>query len=334
MARFAVIGAGAWGTALACIARRAGNEAVLWARNAKLAAQINAGEGNPAYLPGIALDPGIHASGDLAAVVSGADCVLLAVPAQALRETATALAGAIDADESATIPMVICAKGIERDSGLLMTEVLNETLPAAPQAVLSGPNFADEIAAGLPAAATLACIDPETGNRIAELLCSDRFRPYVSGDPVGAAIGGSVKNVLAIACGIVDGRKLGDNARAALITRGMAEIIRLALAKGAQRETLSGLSGFGDIALSCSGGQSRNMALGMALGAGETPAQAMGRHGTTEGVETSSSVMTLAERLDVDMPICETVDGILHRGEDVGREITRLLARPLRNETA
>jgi glycerol-3-phosphate dehydrogenase (NAD(P)+) len=281
MQRIGIIGGGAWGSALALTARRAGRDVVLWAREAEVAAAINRDHANPLFLPGVALDPAIAATTDLAAAARGADALLLVAPAQHLRALGQALAPAL----AAGVPVVICAKGIEESSGALLSEAVAAVLPQAPLAVLSGPTFAGEVAAGLPTAVTLACADAALGRRLIAALGTRSFRPYLAADIVGAEIGGAVKNVLAIACGIVMGRRLGDNARAALITRGLAEMVRLALAKGGRPETLMGLCGLGDLVLTCTGMQSRNHSLGVALGEGRTLAEILaGRRSVAEGV--------------------------------------------------
>jgi glycerol-3-phosphate dehydrogenase (NAD(P)+) len=231
--------------------------------------------------------------------------------------------------------LVVCAKGIEQGSGALMTEVVAETLPGLPVAVLSGPTFAGEVANDLPTAVTLACADAALAEALAAALRTPRFRIYPSADVAGAQVGGAVKNVLAIACGIVEGRALGDNARAALITRGLAEIVRLGAAKGARAETFLGLCGLGDITLTCNATQSRNFSLGLALGRGEALAAILaGRKTVAEGVFTASSVVGLARRLAVDMPIAEAIDGILNGGAAIDETIAGLLARPFRAESS
>ncbi|UCH73449.1 MAG: NAD(P)-dependent glycerol-3-phosphate dehydrogenase [Rhodospirillales bacterium] len=329
MSRIAVIGAGAFGTALACVVRRAGSEAVIWARDPAIARSIAAGTGNPVYLPDIALEPGIAATADMADALAGADAVLLVVPSQFLRAASEKLAGRLPAD----VPVVLCAKGIERGSCALMTDVVAETLPAAPVAVLSGPTFAKEVALGLPTAITLAASDAALGERLVEMIGSTTFRPYLSDDPVGAEIGGAVKNVIAIACGIMVGRGLGDNARAATMTRGLAEIVRLGRSMGARGETLMGLSGIGDLSLTCGGLLSRNLTLGIALGEGRSLDETLGaRRSVTEGVATAASVVALAERRQVDMPIAQAVNRIVNHGADIDATIAEVLARPFRSE--
>ncbi len=328
MTRVAVIGAGAWGTALAAVARANGAEVVLWAFEPEVADQVNAAHRNDTYLPGVELDPAVRATTDLARAAE-AEVVLLAVPAQHLR----AVGGRLAAHLAPGTPVAICAKGIERDTLALMTEVVAAVLPAVAPAVLSGPTFAIEVAQGLPAAVTLAAADRATGEALVGVLGRPTFRPYLSDDPIGAQVGGAVKNVVAIACGIVAGRRLGDNARAALITRGLAEIVRLGVALGGRPETLMGLSGLGDLTLTCNSTTSRNMSLGVALGRGETLASVLAaRASVAEGVHSAEAVCALAARLGVEMPICAAVDAVLDRGADIDAVIDDLLARPFKAE--
>jgi glycerol-3-phosphate dehydrogenase (NAD(P)+) len=323
-----IIGGGAWGTALALTARRAGREVVLWAREAEVVAAINRDRVNPLFLPEVPLDPAIRATESLAEA-AGADAVLLVAPAQHLRAVAAALAPHVKPN----VPAVICTKGIEEKSGALMSEVVAASLPKTPLAVLSGPTFAAEVAQGLPTAVTLAVADAALGRRLIAALGTRSFRPYFTDDVVGAEIGGAVKNVLAIACGIVKGRKLGDNARAALVTRGLAEMVRLALARGGRAETLMGLSGLGDLVLTCTSLQSRNHSLGVALGEGRALKDILAeRRSVAEGVTSAAAAAALARRLGVDMPITAAVDAILHRGAAVDHAIERLLARPFKSE--
>jgi len=329
MQRIGIIGGGAWGSALALTARRAGRDVVLWAREPDVAAAINRDHANPLFLPGVTLDPAIGATTELGQAVRAADALLLVAPAQHLRALAAALAPLLPAG----MPVVICAKGIEERTGALMSEVVAATLPQAPLALLSGPTFASEVAAGLPTAVTLACADAALGRRVIAALGTRSFRPYLAADVIGAEIGGAVKNVLAIACGIVMGRKLGDNARAALITRGLAEMVRLALAKGGKPETLMGLSGLGDLVLTCTSLTSRNHSLGVALGEGKALAEILaGRRSIAEGVSSAAAAAALARRLGVDMPITAAVDAILHHGAAIDAAIEGLLARPFRSE--
>jgi glycerol-3-phosphate dehydrogenase (NAD(P)+) len=327
--RILVVGGGAWGTALAMQAIRAGCAATLWAREADVVDAVNAGRGNPTFLPGVPLDPALRATGDLSAA-RDADAVLMVVPAQFLRRVAADLAPHLRPG----VPVVLCAKGIEIGTGRLMTEVAAEVFaPATPLAVLSGPTFAVEVARGLPTAVTVAAHDVAVAAHIAASLGTPAFRPYSGDDPVGAEVGGAVKNVLAIACGIVVGMGLGDNARAALVTRGLAEMTRLAVRLGGRAETLMGLSGLGDLVLTCSSLQSRNMSVGAALGAGHTLADALaGKASVAEGVASAAAVAALGARLGVAMPISAAVDGVLNHGADVAETVRALLARPLRAE--
>ena len=324
-----VIGAGAWGTALAQALRRGGREVALWARERDVLEDIRSHHENRTFLPGVALDPAIRVEGDPAAVAQAVDALLLVVPAQHLRATAQRLAPSMQAD----LPLVICAKGIETGSLALMSEVLEETAPGRPAAVLSGPTFAREVALGQPAAVTLAGRDPVLGETLAAAVGSRTFRPYLSNDPVGVQIGGAVKNVVAIACGIVAGRGLGESARAALITRGLAEISRLAVAKGGRTDTLMGLAGLGDLTLTCTGASSRNYSLGVALGQGHDKDAVLGkRSSVAEGAFTAAAAAALARRLEVDMPIVQAVDGVLNHDADLAAAIEGLLARPFRSE--
>ncbi len=325
LAHIGVVGGGAWGTALACLARRAGRRATLWSRDPSVSAAIARDRANPVYLAGLPLEAGIEAAPDLAAL-DACDAILLVCPAQAVRTVAARLAGG-------RAPVVICAKGIEATTGLLMPEVLAEVLPGRPVGMLSGPSFAEETVRGLPTAVSIATDDPALGGPLAAALAGGAFRPYWTHDVPGVALGGAIKNVLAIAAGVVEGRGLGHNAAAALVTRGFAEMARLGQAMGAELETLTGLSGLGDLVLTCHGPQSRNRSLGVALGRGETLAHHLaGRRQVVEGEATAPAVLARAARHGVEMPICAAVDAILHRGADVDDAIRALLARPLRRE--
>ncbi len=329
MRRLAIVGGGAWGTALAMVAHRGGSLARLWARDPDVVATINQRHQNPLFLPGVILDPAITATADMAFATEGAEAALLVVPAQFLRGVIEVLGRHLRRG----LPLLLCAKGIETSSLKMMSEVAAEILPASPSAVLSGPTFAAEVARELPTAVTVASADASLGQAFIEALGSSRFRPYLSQDPVGAEIGGAVKNVLAIACGIVVGRNLGDNARASLITRGLAEMIRLGVAKGGRAETFRGLSGLGDLVLTCSSAQSRNYGLGLALGRGQPLKAALrGSRSVVEGVATAASMTQLADRLGIEMPIAAEVDALLHRGEAVDTVIDGLLRRPYRAE--
>ncbi len=328
METIGIIGAGAWGTALALVARRAGRAVAIWAREPEVAREITGAHANTPFLPGVVLDPAIRATSELAEAAR-ADAVLLAVPAQFLRATLADLAPHLDP----ATPAVVCAKGIEQASGALMSEICAEIRPQAPLAVLSGPTFAHEVARGLPTAVTLAATDAALGAALVAALGSATFRPYLGDDPVGAQLGGAVKNVLAIGCGIVEGRGLGENARAALVTRGLAEMTRLALAMGGKAETMMGLSGLGDLVLTCTGVASRNYSLGVALGRGEALSDILAaRRSVAEGVASAPAVVALAAAHGIDMPISRAVEAVLHHGTAIDDAIAALLARPFRAE--
>ncbi len=323
-----VIGGGAWGTALAQVCARAGLAATIWAREVEVVQAINADHQNALFLPGIDLDEAVTATGDPADLAT-ADIILAVAPAQHLRATLTAFAPHL----RLRTPVILCAKGVEAGSLKLMSEVLRETLPDATPAVLSGPSFAGEVARGLPTAVTLAAADLNLARRLSEVIATPTFRPYASDDMIGAEAGGAVKNVLAIACGVAEGAGLGASASAALITRGFAELTRLAVALGGEAETVAGLCGLGDLVLTCSSRQSRNMSVGLALGRGEslTAIQA-GRRTVAEGVASAPAVTALARRLGVETPICDAVEAILAGRLEVGAAIISLLSRPLRAE--
>ncbi|MAU61127.1 NAD(P)H-dependent glycerol-3-phosphate dehydrogenase [Parvibaculum sp.] len=326
--KIAVVGAGAWGTALAQVAAKAGREVTLWAREAEVVESVNTVHENSLFLPGIALDPALRATGDLAEVAD-ADAILMVTPAQHMRRVLETLAPEVAAEK----PVVLCAKGVEQSTNYLLTEVLAEAMPQARAAVLSGPSFAAEVAKGLPTAVTLACEDEDVAEALAHAIGLPTFRPYYSADLIGAEIGGAVKNVLAIACGIVEGKKFGDSARAALTTRGFAELARLGISMGARTETLMGLSGLGDLILTCNSPKSRNMSLGMALGEGKTLEEVMGaRNSVSEGVHSATAVVALARKYDIEMPIAEAVAAIVTGKAKVDEAIATLLARPFRSE--
>ncbi len=328
IARIGIIGGGAWGTALANVAGSQGREVILWAREVEVVNAINGARRNPLYLPGVPIHEGVTATSDIAAACD-TQAILMVTPAQHLRATLAAIAPNV----AGGVPAVICAKGIEQGSGALLGDVVAVGLPDAVPAVLSGPTFAAEVAAGLPTAVTLASRDTAAGEALVTALGGRAFRPYLTDDIIGAQIGGAVKNVLAIACGIVAGRQLGDNARAALITRGLAEMTRLGEALGGRRDTLMGLSGLGDLVLTCTSAKSRNTSLGLALAAGEDAAAYLaGRSSVAEGAATAGAVLELAARHGVDLPICRAVDAIVNRGAAIDSEIEGLLNRPFRGE--
>jgi glycerol-3-phosphate dehydrogenase (NAD(P)+) len=325
VSRIGVIGAGAWGLALASVAERAGHQVTIWARGPETAQEINKEHMLAARLPGITLAKTIVATtqpGDLAR----SDAVLAVVPAQYLRQV-------LGQFHSLSVPVILCAKGIEVSSGELMPEVLADCLPQCPGLVLSGPSFAADVVRGLPTAVTLAGPDLRLAKDWAECLSLTTFRIYPSDDVRGVALGGAVKNVLAIACGIAAGKDLGDSARAALTTRAFTELTRFGKALGGRAETLTGLSGLGDLLLTCSSRQSRNFSFGLALGEGRSTAEARALvKGTVEGIATAKIVARLAKLQNIDMPICAAVHAVLDGGSNPEEEIARLLARPVNPE--
>jgi glycerol-3-phosphate dehydrogenase (NAD(P)+) len=325
--RVAVIGGGAWGTALANAAAAAGRPVSLWLRDAAVAAQLQASRENTRYLPGVALHDRIRATAD-AGSLRGADIVLMVTPAQTLRAVLTDLAPSFGSEAA----IVLCAKGIERGSDAFMSAVAADVLGQAAQvAVLSGPSFAADVARGLPTAVTLAAADARLAARLAAALSGPTFRLYHTDDVRGAEIGGAGKNVLAIASGIVAGRGLGESARAALIARAFAELMRFARSFGGRPETLMGLSGLGDLVLTASSSQSRNFAFGERLGRGAAPAEASGGK-LAEGAFTAAALIALAHRQGVEMPVAEAVAAIVSGEASVEAVIAALLARPLKGE--
>lgn len=322
--KIGVIGGGAWGTALAQVAAADGADVLLWALEPEVVAAVNTAHENSVYLPGVPLSPAVRAVGDLAALADR-DALLLVTPAQHLR-------GVLAKAPVGSKPVILCAKGIEAGTRKLMSEVAAEAAPDAPIAVLSGPTFAHEVARGLPTAITLACEDETLGAKLAARLARPTFRPYLSTDVIGAEIGGAVKNVLAIACGVVEGAGLGQNARAALISRGFAEMTRFGLARGSRAETLAGLSGLGDLVLTCSSVSSRNFSLGKGLGEGRGASELLAdRRTVAEGAFTAPVLAEAARETGVEMPIVDAVCALL-QGASVERVVERLLARPIRSE--
>jgi glycerol-3-phosphate dehydrogenase (NAD(P)+) len=319
-----VIGGGAWGTALAQVAA-AGGQTLLWAREPEVVESVGRAHENRLFLPGVPLDPAIRATGRLGDL-AGCGALLVVTPAQHMRAVLASM-------PPLEVPLILCAKGMEEATMALMHDVARETQPNAPIAVLSGPTFAHEVAAGLPAAVTLAVGDQALGERLRARLARPWFRPYLSDDVVGAEIGGAVKNVLAIACGVVEGRRLGQNARAALISRGFAEMTRFGLARGARAATLAGLSGLGDLVLTCSSTSSRNFSLGKGLGEGGDAAELLAdRRTVAEGAHTAPVLARAAGQAGVDMPIVAAVRALLAGEASVDEVVERLLARPLRAE--
>ncbi len=321
-----VLGAGAWGTALANMAAGSRAKVWLWAHDPDHVALMRETRRNDRRLPGVILAENIEPTADMACV-GEADHVLAVTPAQTFRATASAMRGHLRGHTT----VVSCAKGIEKDTGLYMREVLAEILPGHPVAALSGPSFAADLARGLPTAVTLAAEDIALAEQLCERLAAPHFRLYRSSDLMGVEIGGAAKNVLAIACGVTIGRGLGASAHAALLARGFAELMRFAIAQGARPETIMGLSGLGDLALTCSSPQSRNYSLGFAIGRGEKP-QAAGHGKLTEGAWTAGILTRKARALGVEMPIAEAVNAILEGRIDVGAAIEALMSRPFRAE--
>jgi glycerol-3-phosphate dehydrogenase (NAD(P)+) len=322
--RVGILGGGAWGTALAQVAA-GGGETLLWALEPEVVESVNLDHENRLFLAGTKLDPAIRATGEIEAL-AGCDALLVVTPAQHMRKVLAAMPGL-------SIPLILCAKGMEESTMALMHDVAREAQPQAPIAVLSGPTFAHEVAAGLPAAVTLAVEDSALGERLRARIARPWFRPYLSDDVIGAEIGGAVKNVLAIACGVVEGRRLGQNARSALISRGFAEMTRFGLARGARAETLAGLSGLGDLVLTCSSTSSRNFSLGKGLGEGRQAWELLAdRRTVAEGAHTAPVLARAAREAGVDMPIVSAVCAMLAGEASVDEVVERLLARPLRSE--
>jgi glycerol-3-phosphate dehydrogenase (NAD(P)+) len=324
--RIAVLGAGAWGTALALAALAAGRTTSLWVREADVLAAIRRGDENR-FLPGTALPASLTVTGDLAEAAR-ADVLLLAVPAQVLHGFAITLAPLL----AQATPLVICAKGIEKESGKLVSEVLCEAVPDCVPAILSGPSFARDVARGLPTAVTIAA-EAKLAARLQASLGSMSFRPYASDDIVGVALGGAAKNVYAIACGVVEGLGLGENARAALLARSFAELSRLGEAIGARRETLMGLSGLGDLVLTATSKSSRNFSFGVGLGQGKSLSD-LGGPGNplAEGVDTAPALVKRARALQVELPVAEAMADLLSGALPLGEAVTRLMSRPLKRE--
>ena len=328
MSRISVIGAGAWGTALAIVSNKAGSSTTLWSRNEEVIEGIKTNNENEIYMSGVKLPDEITVTPDLSEACKS-NILIIACGAQNFRDITAQISKYITDDTY----VVISSKGIEKDTGLLMSEVAAQTLPGQAIGVLSGPAFAREVAEGLPTALTLATDDLKTSELLARSLGSRNFRVYSSADLIGVQIGGALKNVLAIATGIATGRGLGENARASLITRGVYEIARLAAAKGADHKTIYGLAGLGDISLSCNSPTSRNMSFGLDLGLGQNAKNLLESHPKlVEGFHTSEAVMTMASKLGVELPICEAVYNIINKNADIDDEINKTLSRPMKAE--
>ncbi|KAF0676974.1 NAD(P)H-dependent glycerol-3-phosphate dehydrogenase [Profundibacterium mesophilum] len=336
--KIAVIGAGSWGTALATVARRAGRQVSLWGRDSAVTEAINTRRENPRYLEGVVLPEGIEATTDMRAALAGAGAVMIVTPSKTLREICAQMRPALPKG----IPIALCAKGIEAQTGLLLGEVAGSELPGHPIGAISGPTFAKETVLGHPTAATVAFdfryidrLEPQDSPaaRFAISLSSAAFRPYISDDLVGVEIGGAVKNVIAIACGMMSGAGFAENTRAALITRGMDEMKTLAEVLGGRRETVTGLSGAGDLTLTCSSTTSRNMSLGTQLGRGLKREECFdGAPVVVEGEVNAISVADLAAKIGVTLPICDAVHAVLHRGADLEQTFRDLWSRPIEAE--
>lgn len=324
-----VIGGGAWGTALAVLTNRAGSKVTLMTRNLNVIQSIQERRVNESYLPGIFLDPSIDVT-DKLNDLNQYDVIILAMPSHTVRSACISLSDLLPPH----IPIMIASKGIERGSLLLMGEVARSILPQNPIAIISGPNFADEAAKGMPTATTIACRDEKLWDMLTHAVGGRLFRPYLTTDIIGAQIGGAVKNVIAIACGIAIGKGYGENARAAIVTRGFAEIARLTQAKGGSHETLMGLSGMGDLILTCGSTKSRNMSFGMSMGQGRQKDDILAGRGrmATEGVIAAESVYKLAHKLGVAMPITEAVYRIIYEDMPVNQMVEALLGRPFVSE--
>ena len=318
-----ILGSGAFGTALAIALAKAGREVILWSRDAEFVRELTVTRKNARHLPGAELTMNIRPTADISKLKS-CEAILLAVPAQSTSSLLTICAASLP-----LVPLVICAKGIEKVSQRLQSEIVSDLAPNHQIAALTGPGFAQEIAAGLPTALTLACEDSQSGQSLQALLSTPRLRLYLTNDIRGAQLAGSLKNVVALACGMVAGAALGESARAALMTRGFAEMSRLAMAMGAKPETLSGLSGLGDLALTCNSAQSRNFANGFALGQGKVTAAGT----TVEGIATAFAACELARKFAVEMPIANAVAAVIEGKISISSAMDMLLTRPLRTET-
>lgn len=327
--RVGVIGGGAWGTALSIVANRAGSQVTLGTRNANVIATIKQKRMNDIYLPSIFIEPNIEVTDDFSSVCRS-DIIIIATPSHCLRAVCISISDMV----SPEIPLVIASKGLERGSLMFMSEVVRSILPHNPVAIISGPNFADEAARGLPTATTIACSDKNQWDTLMYAIGGRLFRPYMTDDIIGTQIGGAVKNIIAIACGISVGKNMGENARAAIVTRGFAEMSRLTMVKGGKYETLMGLSGLGDLILTCGSPKSRNMSFGIAIGSGKNKEETISSRGRTalEGVVSAESISKLAKKHNISMPICEAVYRVVHENAPVDQVIETLLERPFVKE--
>jgi len=323
-ANISVIGSGSWGTALAQTIAYQKKGVTLWARNPTLASEINTAHENKPYLGGITLNHNINATSDLEIALKS-KTILLVTPAQATRNILEQIKPLIRREHK----IILCSKGIEIETGMILSDVAAEILPTTETAILSGPNFARDIASGKPAGTTLACKNEGTAKTLQKAIASPYFRPYITTDIIGVQIAGALKNIIAIACGIAHGLQMGESARASLVTRGLSEIVHLGRAMGAKNETFLGLSGVGDIMLTCSSEQSRNFSLGLTLGQGKKDET---RINVTEGVHTARATIKLARKHNVEMPICETVHKCIHENLPINEALQALLNRPMRQE--
>ncbi len=328
MSRISVIGAGSWGTALAQVVARQDRDVMLWARNPETVQEINTSHTNTAYLGNIPLSQNIKATQTLE-VAMHSEILLMVTPAQSMRSILQMMKPSIKADQK----LVLCSKGLERDTSLLLSDISHQILPHTPVAILTGPNFATEIAAGKPAATTLACTDEAIGRTIQDALACPFFRPYLTHDIIGAQIAGALKNVIAISCGIAHGLQMGESARASLVTRGLAEIARLGVKMGGETETFLGLCGVGDMMLTCSSEQSRNFSLGYAMGQGQTLEEIQkASTSLAEGVFTAKAAVNIANKYGIDMPICLAVHKCLNEGLSLDHVMQDMLNRPVGHE--
>jgi glycerol-3-phosphate dehydrogenase (NAD(P)+) len=325
--KIGIIGGGAWGTALAQVLSKGGRDVTIWAREFEVVSSINEQNENVIFLPGVKLDRKLQATGNLEEIAEN-DILLLVTPTQYIRATLEQIKHKL-ADK----PVVICSKGVELGTGLLPSQIVESVVPEAKISILTGPTFAAEAGRGLPFAVTIAAKDIKLAEEMQKALSTKTFRLYASNDIIGAQLGAAIKNVIAIACGIVHGKKLGENARAALISRGLAEIGTLCEAMGGERETLMGLCGLGDLTLTCSSMQSRNFSLGAALGEGKSADEILGaRKSVTEGVFTAKSATELAKKYKIQMPITQAVESVLNHGVSVDQAVQNLMSRPSAHE--
>ncbi len=323
-----VIGSGSWGTALAQTLATKGLDISLWARRKEVANEVNNAHTNETRLPGVTINPRVSATTDIEEALQN-DIILMVTPAQSMRSALEQMKKHIRPEHV----LVLCSKGIEQETLLLMSEVVEEILPGTKTAILSGPNFAGEIARGKPAAATLACTDEQLAIALQNVVASTHFRPYITTDIIGTQVAGALKNVIAIACGIGKGLEMGENGRASLVTRGLAEITRLGVAMGAKPETFLGQSGVGDMMLTCSSEQSRNFSFGLALGKGSSISEIMeGKNTVSEGFFTAKTCAALAKKHACDMPICTNIHACVNGDSSIAEALKAVLNRPLRHE--